>query len=79
MEREVKLQLNLSHPNIAMLHGAFEDADNVHLCLEMCSGGDLFHRKDGRKGERCLAKEHYVVNRVISPMLNALQYLHEQV
>ena len=38
------LHLVSDHPNIALLVGAFEDKQHVHLVLEMCQGGELFDR-----------------------------------
>lgn len=32
------------HPNIVQIFGAYEDNDNVHIVLELCTGGDLFDR-----------------------------------
>jgi calcium-dependent protein kinase len=32
------------HPNIAGLKGAFEDAKNVYIVMEICAGGELFDR-----------------------------------
>nr|BAJ96684.1 predicted protein [Hordeum vulgare subsp. vulgare] len=45
MRREVTILQHLSgQPNIAEFRGAFEDAENVHLVMEFCSGGELFDR-----------------------------------
>mmetsp|Transcript_17314 Transcript_17314/g.70259 ORF Transcript_17314/g.70259 Transcript_17314/m.70259 type:complete len:175 (+) Transcript_17314:80-604(+) len=32
------------HSNIVQIFGAYEDEDNVHIVLELCTGGDLFER-----------------------------------
>ncbi len=32
----------LDHPNVIKLHETFEDANKLHLVLELCEGGDLF-------------------------------------
>lgn len=45
MRREVQILHHLGgHPNITQLKGAFEDRHNVHLVMELCSGGELFDR-----------------------------------
>ena len=31
----------LDHPNIVKLYNVYDDADNSHLLLEFCEGGDL--------------------------------------
>lgn len=45
VRREVQILHHLGgHPNITQLRGAFEDRHNVHLVMELCSGGELFDR-----------------------------------
>jgi len=41
---EVKILQTLDHPNVIKLYEYFEDADNVYLVTELCSGGELFDR-----------------------------------
>ncbi|KAL6633341.1 hypothetical protein ACP70R_026012 [Stipagrostis hirtigluma subsp. patula] len=45
-EQEPKVHLLVSAPpasrHVVALHAAFEDADAVHLVLDLCAGGDLF-------------------------------------
>jgi calcium-dependent protein kinase len=41
-EAEVKILQELDHPNAIKLYEYFEDAKNVHLICEMCTGGELF-------------------------------------
>lgn len=35
---------SLDHPNIIKLYETYEDAKNVYLSMELCSGGELFER-----------------------------------
>jgi calcium-dependent protein kinase len=45
MRREITILQHLSgQPNVAEFKGAFEDAEGVHLVMELCSGGELFDR-----------------------------------
>eukprot|EP01026_Neomeris_dumetosa_P039070 TRINITY_DN31_c9_g1_i4.p1 TRINITY_DN31_c9_g1~~TRINITY_DN31_c9_g1_i4.p1 ORF type:complete len:498 (-),score=83.19 TRINITY_DN31_c9_g1_i4:347-1840(-) len=45
VRREVQIMHHLAgHPNIVTLKGAYEDRYNVHLVMELCSGGELFDR-----------------------------------
>ncbi|KAK9270981.1 hypothetical protein L1049_026569 [Liquidambar formosana] len=45
MRREVLMLQHLTgQPNIVEFKGAYEDKDNVHLVMELCSGGELFDR-----------------------------------
>ena len=38
------LNLVSGHPNVAELVSTYEDAQSVHLILELCRGGELFDR-----------------------------------
>ncbi|CAL9767499.1 unnamed protein product [Musa acuminata subsp. burmannicoides] len=52
VRREVAIMSTLpDHPNIVRLRAAYEDADAVHLVMELCEGGELF--------DRIVAKGHY--------------------
>nr|CAB3485410.1 unnamed protein product [Digitaria exilis] len=45
MRREITILQHLSgQPNVAEFKGAFEDAENVHVVMELCTGGELFDR-----------------------------------
>lgn len=45
MRREVMILQHLTgQPNIVDFKGAYEDRQNVHLVMELCSGGELFDR-----------------------------------
>ncbi|CAD6221456.1 unnamed protein product [Miscanthus lutarioriparius] len=45
MRREITILQHLSgQPNVAEFKSAFEDADDVHVVMEFCSGGELFDR-----------------------------------
>ncbi|PIA49689.1 hypothetical protein AQUCO_01300447v1 [Aquilegia coerulea] len=56
--RSVKLEIEImarlsGHPNVVNLKAVYEDEDYVHLVMELCAGGELFHRleKHGRFSE----------------------------
>ncbi|XWS61096.1 hypothetical protein CRYUN_Cryun07bG0096400 [Craigia yunnanensis] len=56
--RSVKLEIEimsrlLGHPNVVDLKDVYEDEDYVHLVMELCAGGELFHwlEKYGRFSE----------------------------
>ncbi|KAA3456226.1 calcium-dependent protein kinase 34 [Gossypium australe] len=51
---EIEIMTKLSgHPNVVDLKAVYEDEDSVHLVMELCAGGELFHRleKYGRFSE----------------------------
>lgn len=56
--RSVKLEIEImtklsGHPNVVDLKGVYEDECYVHLLMELCAGGELFHQleKHGRFSE----------------------------
>ncbi|XP_072986283.1 calcium-dependent protein kinase 10-like [Typha latifolia] len=52
VRREVAIMSSLpAHSNVVRLKAAYEDADAVHLVMELCEGGELF--------DRIIAKGHY--------------------
>ncbi|KAK0595892.1 hypothetical protein LWI29_010904 [Acer saccharum] len=51
---EIEIMTRLSgHPNVVDLKAVYEDEDYVHLVMELCAGGELFHwlEKYGRFSE----------------------------
>ncbi|KAL6994780.1 Calcium-dependent protein kinase 29 [Sarracenia purpurea var. burkii] len=45
VRREIAILQHLSgQPNIVEFKGAYEDRNNLHLVMELCSGGELFDR-----------------------------------
>ncbi|KAJ4712186.1 putative Calcium-dependent protein kinase [Melia azedarach] len=52
VRREVMIMSTLpDHPNVIKLRATYEDAENVHLVMELCEGGELF--------DRIVARGHY--------------------
>ena len=56
--RSVKLEIEImsrlsGHPNVVNLKAVYEEEDCVHLLMELCAGGELFHQleKHGRFSE----------------------------
>ncbi|XP_059629366.1 calcium-dependent protein kinase 26-like [Cornus florida] len=56
--RSIKLEIEImtrlsGHPNVVDLKAVYEDEDSVHLVMELCAGGELFHllEKHGRFSE----------------------------
>lgn len=56
--RSVKLEIEImtrlsGHPNVVNLKAVYEEENYVHLLMELCAGGELFHRleKQGRFSE----------------------------
>lgn len=52
IKREIQIMQHLSgQPNIVEFKGSYEDKQSVHVCMELCAGGELF--------DRIIAKGHY--------------------
>lgn len=56
--RSIKLEIEImtrlsGHPNVVDLKAVYEEENYVHLVMELCAGGELFHRleKHGRFSE----------------------------
>lgn len=74
LRREVLHHSQLTHPNIARLHGVIEDGKYIILVQELVNGGDLF-RYMKRQTKRLSEHE---VKRLVYDVLRALNYCHEK-
>ncbi|CAE7888656.1 CPK10 [Symbiodinium sp. KB8] len=78
---EVSLYLRLSHPNICRLLQAFvEKNGDIWLCMELCSGGELFELAAGtssvvRQGLAMLDTEARIAV-LVKQMAAAIRYIH---
>ncbi|KAJ6408232.1 hypothetical protein OIU84_011528 [Salix udensis] len=73
VRREVEIMKHLSqHPNLVTLKDTYEDANAVHLVMELCEGGELFDRivARGRYTERAAAA-------VTKTIVEVVQICHE--
>jgi len=71
-KEEMAIMKLLDHPNIVRLYETFEDARNIYLVLELCTGGELFDRivEAGNFTEQVAAL-------CVQQMLRAINYLHQ--
>lgn len=71
--KEVQIMRNVKHPNIVQLIQFTESEENYYLVLELCDGGELFHR---------IVKLTYLsealARHVIVQVAQAVRYLHEE-
>jgi len=72
LRRETELLMSLDHPHIVRLFETFEDSKKVYLVMDLCLGGELFHR--------IVACGHFTevqASVVMSQLLSGVKYLHE--
>lgn len=70
---EIEVMRKLKHENLMTLHEVFEDAENLYLVMECCSGGELFDRikEVGNYSEKDAAF-------VLRQIFNGLAHMHSQ-
>jgi serine/threonine protein kinase len=69
VKQEILIQMSLSHPNVVKLVELFEDAVNIYMVLEYCSGGNLYQlmRREGKLSESETA-------RIMSQIASAVEH-----
>jgi len=73
LEREIKIMKKLKHQHILPLIEVFEDKDSIFLVLELVTGGELF--------DKIVERGNYNENdarKIVSQILDAVQYLHSE-
>jgi len=68
---EIDIMKSLDHPNIIKLYETFEDARNIYIVMELCTGGELF--------DRIIEQEKFTERdaaRIMKQILSALAYCH---
>lgn len=71
---EIEIMTRLSgHPNVVDLKAVYEEEDYVHLVMELCAGGELFHRleKQGMFSE-CEARD------IFRHLMQVVMYCHDK-
>lgn len=72
LEREIRIMKNIQHPNIVDFFDYFSDPKYIYLVLEYLSGGELYDEI----AEKVVYTEEEARN-VVSPIIDAIRYLHE--
>ncbi|CAF0941365.1 unnamed protein product [Didymodactylos carnosus] len=72
LDNEVNLSKEVNHPNLIRLEEVLESSQNLYLIIELCEGGELgaFVRENGALSEE-------TVKKIMSKLVNALNYLHK--
>ena len=42
LKNEVKIMQQVDHPNIVKYYETYDDKKYIYLCMELCTGGDLY-------------------------------------
>jgi calcium-dependent protein kinase len=74
LRREVQIMQQVDHPNIVKYYETYDDKKYIYLCMELCTGGDLF-KKITDSGRPMSEKE---VSFLLEKLLKALQHCHSQ-
>lgn len=74
LKNEVKLMQQVDHPNIVKYYETYDDEKYIYLCMELCTGGDLYTLVDKKK------KPYSELDAaiVMKDLLKALQHCHSQ-
>ena len=67
LQNEVEILKTLDHPHIARALETFEFQGSLYLCLELCSGGDLYSRDPYTE---------YQAAQILYSLTSAVRYLH---
>jgi len=73
VHKEVEIMQHLSgHPSVVTLQAVYEDAESLHLVMELCSGGRLF---DEMSGNGCYSENQAA--KLIKELIMVIKYCHE--
>ncbi|KAL0312668.1 UNVERIFIED_CONTAM: Calcium-dependent protein kinase [Sesamum radiatum] len=77
--RSVKLEIEIltklsGHENIVDLKAVYEEEDYVHLLMELCAGGELFHRIEKKQGR---LSEHEA-RIIFKQFVEVVMYCHDK-
>ncbi|KAA8522337.1 hypothetical protein F0562_013302 [Nyssa sinensis] len=71
---EIEIMTKLSgHPNVVDLKAVYEEEDFVHLVMELCAGGELFHRLE-KHGRFC----EYEARDLFRHLMQVVMYCHDK-
>jgi len=70
LRNEVKIMQQVDHPNIVRYYETYDDKKYIYLCMELCTGGDLYKYMLSHAINEKLAKQ------LMMKLLKALQHVH---
>eukprot|EP00906_Rhabdomonas_costata_P023205 RCo033410 len=75
LKTEVRILMNITHPNIVSLLDVFEDDTKVYLVMTLMTGGELFDRICTQYPNGYSEKQ---ASRLIAKIISVVQYLHSK-
>ena len=71
LKNEVRIMQQVDHPNIVKYYETYDDKKFIYLCMELCTGGELFQKvtAEGRISEHKTAE-------IMMKLLRALNHCH---
>eukprot|EP00668_Euglena_longa_P002960 GGOE01003457.1.p1 GENE.GGOE01003457.1~~GGOE01003457.1.p1 ORF type:complete len:329 (-),score=96.29 GGOE01003457.1:300-1286(-) len=75
LKTEVKILMNVKHPNIVRMLDVYEDNEKVYLIMELMTGGELFDRICNDFPNGYSEKQSSIL---IKKTLQAVEYFHEK-
>jgi serine/threonine protein kinase len=77
LESEIRIIAQLDHPNVIRMYEFFEDANNIHIIMEFCSGGDILAKI--KKAIKCGSRIPYeYIRSVLQQVLRSLAFMNAQ-
>ena len=70
LKNEIKLMQEVDHPNIVKYYEYYDDENYIYICMELCTGGDLYKYMLNHAINERLAKQ------LMMKLLKALQHVH---
>jgi len=76
--KEVETMKSMVHPNIIGFHEAYESQDELHIVMELCTGGDLFDEIEYlQRTKEIPSYSEQDCARILKQVLLAVKYMHE--
>jgi len=73
---EVEFLKVADHPNVIRYYESFEDAENLHLVMELCSGGALSEHINAAHDVHGLGMDESDMARIMLQLLRSVAYCH---
>lgn len=75
--REIELMRQMNHTNVIGFHQALETQDELHIVMDICTGGDLIDEIEAKARARGHSMYSELdASRILRDVLEGLQYMH---